>query len=216
MHQYKPVAQTLLVLSILNLVFASPVVLREVRDTGNDVVVVAEDVTTVSERRRGAFPPEGPGSASVNSLDPSSGSMSSSHLLATVGQMPVQDSTTETSTFAHPLSAAHGAAPVPDSTTEATTSAHPLSAANAPAPVPDSTTQASTSSHQPVPAQGSAAEGRPPSRYTAVTYDMLQKDKKFYEKTSVRRIAGLTLLGVTTIAVVLMSALHKDHNNKDP
>jgi hypothetical protein len=36
-------AQTLLVPSICNLVFAAPVVLREVRDTGNDV----------SERRRG-------------------------------------------------------------------------------------------------------------------------------------------------------------------
>jgi hypothetical protein len=49
MHQYKTVTQTLLVLSILNLVFAAPVVPREARDTGNDVVVVANDVTTVSE-----------------------------------------------------------------------------------------------------------------------------------------------------------------------
>ena len=213
MHQYKPIAQTLLVLSIFNLVFASSVVLREALDTGNDVVVVAGDVTTVSLRRRGTLPPEAPGSASVHSSDPSSGSTSSSHLLATDGQMPVQDWTTEkTPTIAHPLSAAHGAAPVPDSTTEASTSAHPLSAANTPAPVPDSITQASTSSHQPVPVHGSAAEGRPPSGYSVVTYDMLTKDKKFYEKTAVRRIAGLTLFGGAILALVLYSTLHKSKN----
>jgi len=200
MHQFKTTAQTLLVLSILNLVFASSVVIREALDIVNDVVVVAEDVTTVSERRRGALPPEGPESASVHSLDSPSGSTSSSHWLATDGQMPAHDLTTET----------HGAAPVPDSTTEATTSAHPLSAANTPAPVPDSTTQPSTSSHQPVPVQGSAAEGRPPSPYTAVTYDMLQKDKKFYQKSVVQGIASLTLLGGVIVGFALLSALPKD------
>jgi hypothetical protein len=49
MHQFKTIAQTLFVLSVLNFVFAAPAVPREAHDTRNNVV--AEDV---SERRRAA------------------------------------------------------------------------------------------------------------------------------------------------------------------
>ena len=60
MRQYKTIAQirVLLLLSILNVVFAAPVVPLEVRDTDNDVVAVAEDAIIVSETRRG-IPPDG-------------------------------------------------------------------------------------------------------------------------------------------------------------
>ena len=179
MHQYKTIAQTLLVLSVLNAVFAAPV-LQEVRDTGNDVGVVAEDVTTVSERRRG-IPPDGTppsqysspssdgspphdslpleGSAPLQGSAPSTWSTSSSHLSTADGQVPVQYSTTKASTSTHPLSAAEVPAPVPYSNTEASTSAHPLSAAEVPAPVPGSNTEASTSSHRPVPGNAGIDSG---------------------------------------------------------
>jgi len=49
MHQYKTITQILL---FLNLVIAAPVVVREIHDTGDDVVVVVEDVATASVRQR--------------------------------------------------------------------------------------------------------------------------------------------------------------------
>ena len=163
MHQYKTITQTLLVLSILNLVLAAPVV-REVRDTPRDAVVVADDVTTMSER-------------------PS-------------------DSTTEASTSmpAYSLSAANGPAvsdsntgaslqlvPVHDSITEASTPAHPLPAADGPAPVHDSTTAL---------------------HHTPVTLDMVTKTPKFYQKPTVQKVAGLTLIVGILATIVIYSALH--------
>ena len=115
MHQCKTIAQTLVVLSILNPVFAAAVVPREVRDTGNDVVVVTEDVTTVSERRRdtpgGTTPSQYSSSLSGGSRPhdslPSEGSAllqspaPSSHLWATEGPAPVHNSTAKGSTTKH-------------------------------------------------------------------------------------------------------------------
>jgi len=125
MHQYKTVAQTLLVLSILNFVYAGPVVPREVRDTGNDAVVIAGDVTTGSDRRRASTtplqysssssldgtPPQNSlpseGSATLKGPASSSGGAGpSSHVLATGGQVPVHDPTMVASTSTHPLPAA--------------------------------------------------------------------------------------------------------------
>ena len=52
MHQYKAVTQTLLMLSIFNLVFATPVV-REVYDAHDDVMpVVVRDAAAMSNERR--------------------------------------------------------------------------------------------------------------------------------------------------------------------
>jgi hypothetical protein len=56
MHQYKTIAQTLVFLFIFNLVIAAPAVVREIHDTGDDVVVVAEDVATVSVKQRDMEP----------------------------------------------------------------------------------------------------------------------------------------------------------------
>src|SRR6267154_462138 len=215
MHQYKTIAQTFLVLSILNVVFAAPVVPREVRETGNDVVVVAEDVTTVSERRRGAstspdgttpsqYSPSSNGSPPHDSLPlegstplqgsaPSSWSAPSSHLSPMDGQVPVQDSTTEASTSAHPLSAAGGPAPasVPVSNTEASTSSHHSSTMDGPVPVHDSTGEGSTSPH-----------------YTAVTLDMLNKVPPSRKVVAAKRIAGLTLLVGSVALIAFLSAWH--------
>jgi hypothetical protein len=100
---------------------------------------------------------------------------------------------TEASTSAHPLSAAGGPAsvPVPDSTTEASTSAHPLSAADGPAHVPDSITEAPTSpdTGRPVSLPDSTAQGSTTPHYTAITPDMLIKNKKWYEKPIAKEVA---------------------------
>jgi hypothetical protein len=215
MHRYKTIVQTLLVLSTLNLVYAVPVVPQEVRDTSNDVGVVAEDVITGSDRRRG-IPPGGTtgttssqysssfpdGSPPHDSLpldepallqgsEPASGPAPSSHLSATDGQVPVHESTTEASTFEieHPLSAAaHGQAPVPDSNTEA-----------------------STSSQRPVPVHDSTAEGSTTPHYTAITPDMLHRDP--HETSTARNIAGYTMVAGVVTAIVLLSVFYHNHNN---
>jgi len=124
MHHWqftKTIVQTLLVLSILNLVYAAPVVPREVRDTGYDVVVVAENVTTASDRRRGTQGATTPlqyssssssdgspslvqeslpleRSAPLQGSAPSSVSAPLSHLSDTDGQMPVHGLTARGST----------------------------------------------------------------------------------------------------------------------
>ena len=197
MHQYKTIVQTLLVLSILNLVHAVPVVPQEVRDTGNDVGVVAEDVTTESDRRRGiplggttgitpsqysSSLPDGSPSHDPLPLDESllqgsessSGPAPSSHLSGTDGQVPVHDSTTGASTFEveHPLSAA----------------------TDGPAPVHDSTAEGSTTPH-----------------YTAITHNMLHLDP--HQRSMARKIAGVTLFGGVVAALVVYSVFHKNHQN---
>jgi len=231
MHQYKTMAQTLLVLSILNLVFAAPVVPREVHDTGDDVVVVAEDVATGSDRRRGAqpvgttgtTPSQYPSSLSGGSpphdslpLDesaPFQGSASSSgpaplsHLSATGGQMPVLDSTTEASTSAHPLSAAWDL--LHQKTNRLNTEA-----SDGPAPAPTSNTEASTSSHRPVPVSASTAEGSTTPHYAQITPDMLHKDPT--KKLVAQKFAAFGLLvAVNAVAtgIALYSVLHSNHKN---
>jgi hypothetical protein len=215
MHQYKTITQTLLVLSILNLVFAAPVVRREARDTGNDVVVVANDVTTVSERRGdatdGTTPlenssplsdaPSPHGSLPLGEPALLQGSASSSepaplsHVSAMDGQMVRVDSTS-----AHPLSTAEGPAPTPVPITEASTSSDPLSSTAGPAPVPDSTAEGSTTPH-----------------YTAVTYDMLDRDppippseKMLMMKKVIKRVAAVTFAGgvAATSLYLIISGWH--------
>jgi hypothetical protein len=213
MHQYKTVTQTLLVISILNLVFAAPVVRREARDTGNDVVVVANDVTTVSERRRdttdGTTPLEnsppltdGPSPHGSLPLDESAllrGSASSSepaplsHVSGTDGQMVRVDSTS-----AHPLSTVDGPAAAPVPNTEASTSSHPLSTSAEPAPVPDSTAEESTTPH-----------------YTQVTYDMLNRDPPSNTLSTTRKVVGMTLISGDLIGALVLFALMHHKNNDD-
>jgi hypothetical protein len=223
MHQYKTIVQTFLVLSILNLVYAAPVVPQEVRDTGYDVVVAAaEDVTTGSDRRRGTPPggttgttpsqyssslPDGSpphdslpldGSAPLQGPEPSSGAAPSSHLSAE----PVS---------VHPLSA-DWPVPVPDSNTEASTSAHPLSP-DWPVPMPDSNTEASTSSLRPVPAEDSTAEGSTNSHYTAITPDMLHRDPN--KVSTGRQIAGIALVFGIPAALVLFATFYHNHHSSN-
>ena len=135
MHQTKSIAQILLVLSILSLVATVPVESQEVRETGKDVVVAAEDVTTASKRRRrgelsgttpSQFPQSSPDgssthvslpldeSALLQSSTPSSSLAPSSYYFSATERVP---------TSTHPLSGAGG--PAPD--WGASTSAHPLS-----------------------------------------------------------------------------------------
>ena len=210
MHQYKTFAQTLLLLSILNVVFAAPVLPSEVRDTGNDVVTVAENATTVSERRRG-LPPDGTAppqdSSPLSDRPPSHDSLPSEEPAGLQGSVPSSGS---------PLShffAADRQAPVHDSTMEASTSAHPLSAADEPAPAPVSNTEASTSSPRPVPVHDSTAEGSTAPHYTAITPDMLYKDPNHISVA--RKIAGFTLLGSIVTGIVLLSALQGNHHHNN-
>ena len=65
-----------------------------------------------------------------------------------------------------------------------------------PTPVPDSTAEGSTTKH-----------------YTAITLDMVGKDKKFYQKATVQKIAGLTLIAGVSVGIAIYQALHK--NDKD-
>ena len=122
MHQYKIIAQTLLVLSILNLVLAAPVP----RDTIPGGTTPSQDPSPSSD---GSPPLNLEGSA------PSRGSPSSSHLSATDG-VPVYDSTTS----ARPLSAAAGPAPESYSITPASKSPYYSSATDRKPPAPESIT----------------------------------------------------------------------------
>jgi hypothetical protein len=210
MHQYKTITQILLVLSILNSVFAAPTVPREARDTGNDVVVVADDVTAVSGRRRGETsssqhpPPVSDGSPLHGSLplyDSASfqGSGSSSKpaplspVSATDGEILRVDATDT-----HPLSTADGHATVPISNTEESTPFHPSSSTASPAPVHDST-----------------AAGPKTSQYTVVTYDMLDKDPPSKEVVATKKYLGLALFAGAVGGVALLSLLHNKHNKDD-
>jgi hypothetical protein len=186
MHQYKRIAQTLLVLSILNLAFASPVVPQEVRDIGHDAVVVAEDVTNVSDRRRGTEPG---GTTGTSQYPPS---LSEEYLSA--GWNKLYQKTNKLNTEA-----------------STSTSAHPLSAAGGPPPppVPDSNAVASSSSHRPVPA--STAEGSTTPHYDQITPDMALKDPR--RKILVKKIAGVGLMAAVVTGIVLMSALNGGHRN---
>src|SRR6266849_741521 len=69
MHQYKTVAQILLILSIFNLVLAAPVV-REIYDAHNHMVVpvAVRNVAAISKYRRGSTS----GSATADSSPPPS------------------------------------------------------------------------------------------------------------------------------------------------
>jgi hypothetical protein len=233
MHQYKTIAQTILVLSVLNLVSAAPVAPREARDTDNDVVVAAGDVTTVSKRRRDGDTPPGGTTPSQYSSSSSSGETSphgsspleespllqgsapSSHLWATDGQVPVpvHDSITQESTrmpaSTHPLSLAAadgGPAPAPVSNTEESTSSHHSSesATDRPVPVPASVPD-------------STAEGSTTPHYSPVTLDMLSNDppsNNFFNAETAKKAAGLTLMTGVAAAVVFF-AVWQNRNGDD-
>src|SRR6266849_10580612 len=186
MHQYKTIAQTLLALSALNLVFAAPVLPWDLYDTDDDVI--ADDAKTVTTPLQYPSPlsPPGPGgspphdslpldqsallpdsarssdvapSSDASDVAPPSDAEPPSHLSMKSKQVlvPLHDWTMEPSTSSHPLSLADGIATVPDSVTGASTSSHPPSAADGPASVHGPTAVGSTTTTQ----------------YTAVTYDMV-------------------------------------------
>ena len=238
MHHYKTIAQILLALSIINLVFCGSCSTtggtRHRQRSGcgsggcdNCVRKTARDAppggTTPSQYSSSSSLDGSPshdslpleGSAPLQGSAPLSGSAPSSHLSATDGQVPVPDSTTEASASAHPLSAADVPAPVPDSITETgretSISAHPLSTADG--PVPDSNTEASTSSLRPAHVQDSTAEGSTNSRYTAITPNMLHQDPD--EISMGRKIAGFALIAAIPTAFVLFSVLYHNHHNNN-
>ena len=196
MHQYKTITQTLFLLSILNLVFAAPLVPREVHDRLNDVV--AEDVSGGSESRRELQPA---GSSETTppgfpSSPPSDGFQHTPQSSA-IEKATLLDPTMETSTSAQPLSesAVDRPAPVHDSNTGTSTSSHPSLATDRPASVSDSRAGGSTT-----------------TPYTTVTHDMLDKTPKFYQNPVVKKIAGLTFFTSIIAAYVTFVALngHKD------
>lgn len=109
MHQYKTITQTLFVLSILNFVFAAPVVTREARDIVGNAMVVADDVTTMSKWRRATAAPSDSTTGASKSMP--------AHSFSAADAPAMPDSNTEAPVPAHPLPAADGSAPVHDSTT---------------------------------------------------------------------------------------------------
>ena len=202
MHQYKTIAQTLLLLSILNVVFAAPVVPLEVRDTDNDVVAVAEDATTVPETRRGLAP---------DGITPTLYPWTLPDGSPPHDSLPLEEPALSQGSAPSGGSPSDVQAPVHDPTMEASTSTHPLSAAGEPAPVPVPNTEASTSSSRPVPVHDSTAEGSTTPHYTAITPNMLYKDPQHISTT--RKIAGFALIASVVTAIVLMSALQGNHHN---
>ena len=189
MHQYKTFAQTLFILSIiLNLVSAAPVVPREVHETLKDVK--AEDAAGVPGRRRMISPDRGGTAPSQYPSSPPPDGSPTPHLSA-MDEVPLRDPTTETSTSAHPLSAADEPGPVPDSNTGVSTSSHPSLAIDRPVSVP-----------------GSTAEGSATTHYAQITHDMLDPEPNFkwYQKPIVKKIAGITLLTVVIGGVLAFSA----------
>ena len=136
MHQYKTIAQTLLVLSILNLVFAAPIP----RDTLLGGSAPSQDPSPSSD----GSPPHN--SLPLEGSAPSSGSSPLSDLPATDAELPVYDSTIEAPTSARPLSAAGGPTPESYSITPGSNSPSYSSATDREPPVLDSIVDASTSS----------------------------------------------------------------------
>ena len=211
MHLHKKIAQTLLVLSILNLVFATPIVRR---GTPTDGATPSQSPSPSS----GGSPPHDllllEGSAPLQDSAPSSGSSPSFHLSdsETDGPAPVHDSTMEASTSIHSLSAADGPTPESDPITEASTFTHPLSAADgATVPESDPIAEASTSSHHssatdaPVPVHDSTAEGSTTEPYTAEMHNRLSMQERLtsygLSMPRLKKYAKVTG-GVATIAVL--------------
>ena len=254
MHQYKTIAQTLLTLSALNLVFAAPVAPRDVHDTGDDATVLERRGVTTPPQYPSPLSPPGPDESpphdslpldqsallqdSARSSDvapssdaaplsdgsdvtPPSDAAPPSHLSANGKQVlvPVHDWSMEPSTSSHPLSATNGQVPVHDSTAETSTSTHPLSLADEIVPVPDSVTGASTSSHppseagRPASAHGPTAVGSTTTQYTAVTYDMVSKGPKFYQKPMVKKLAGPAFMTAFIGGLVIMGVLRAKHKD---
>ena len=198
MHQYKTIVQTLLVLSTLNFVFAAPAVPREARDTGNDVVVVAEDVTAVSERRRGT-PPGGTTPSALSQ-----------------GSVPSSDSSATGEPVPYPIT----------ETGRETVSAHPLSGVDAPAPAPGTILEASTTdTGRPVPVSvhdSTAPEGSttPHSSYTPVTLDMLGQEpqppsrfKKHLTMKNLKKVGGPTLVAGVIAATLFWAWLNRTNDD---
>lgn len=204
MHQYKTLAQTLFVLSVLNSVFAAPAVSQDVHDGRNDVE--SEDVIGLSETRRGL-----PGAAPGTPPDVPPGGATLGHYLSStlpdgspmpnlseMDDVPLRDPATPSSAPVHPPSAADGGtAHVLGSNTGASTSSGPSPATN-----------------RPVSGPGSTAEGSTTAGYTQVTHDMLTKDPKFYQKPLVKKVAGFGLMTAFVASLVLFEALN-NRNNKD-
>src|SRR5216684_1385833 len=193
MHHYKTFAQTLLFLSIFNLAFAAPVAVREINDTGDDVVV-AEGVATASVRRRGTEPGE--------TAPPQYSSSSSS---SPDGSPPHNSLPQEGSTSLQGLSPSGGSAPSPH-----------LSTTDGPVPAHDSTMEASTSSQHvsategPVPLHDPTAEGPITTHYTPVTHDMLDKGPESATRKNIKTAGGVLLLTTVVAGIVLLEALHKN------
>jgi hypothetical protein len=218
MLYYKTIAQTLFVLSVLKFVFAAPVVPQEAHDARNNVV--AEDVTGVSERRRGVppgVPPDGatPGPHLSSTLPDGPPTPN----LSEKDDVPLRDPTIESSTAVHPLSEEEDV-PLRDPTTESSTAAHPLSAANEITPASDLNSGASTpsASESPTnrPVSGPAtAEGSTTTHYTPVTHGMLSKDPKPYQTPLVKKIAGFGIIFTVAAGIALYSVLHNKHNKDE-
>jgi hypothetical protein len=193
MHQYKTITQTLFLLSILNLVFAAPLVPREVHDTPNDVV--AEDGSGGSERRRELQPAGSSETPPQYPSDPQPDGLQHTPQSSAIEKATLLDPTMETSTSAQPSSE---------------------SAVDRPAPVPDSNTGASTSSHsslatdRPASVSDSRAGGSTTTSYTTVSHDMVDKKPKFYQKPLVRGVAVIATLVAAYVAFVELSGKHKD------
>ena len=223
MHQYRTIAQTLFVLSVLNnLVFAAPVVVpqdaHDTVDTGDNVIV--DDVATVLERGAETELTQYPSSSPPPPPGPDG---SPSH-----GSSPLDKSAlAPSSVAARPpdLSAyielyrkkmiAEGKAPMQDSTTVASkSSARPLSMAGGPAPVPGSNTGPSTSSRPgPSSATGVPDWGSKNSPYDPVTLDMVEKDKKFYQTLTAKRLGGAAFFATVITGFVLLSTLQGKHKD---
>ena len=190
MHQYKTIAQTFFVLSILNLVFAAPVVPREAYGTLTDVG--AEDVT----KTRREMPEPGGTTPSQNpSLPPLDGSPTTP--LPAVGEAPSRSPTTEPSTSAHPLSTAGEPGLGPG----VSTSSRPSESFATDRPVF-------------VPA-GSTAGGSTTMTYAQITHDMVSKDPKWYQKPAVKKTAGFALMAAIFASFVAFSALNGKHHKDD-
>jgi hypothetical protein len=198
MHQYKTVAQILLILSIFNLVFAAPVV-REKYDAHDDMVapVVVRNVAAISkERRQSGSDEPTPSHSSPPPPDGSTPSHSSSP--SPDGPTPLQGSSLSDGPALAPLHESPlppgGAAALAVSTPPGGTASSPVVPVSDP-PVPVHST--STTQH-----------------YTAVTHDMLTADR-LSPQAEMKRYKALTkavVVGGTIIVITGSLLWHNRHN----
>ena len=219
MHQYKTVAQILLILSIFNLVLTAPVV-REIHNTPGEVAVpvVVKDVTVVSKERRQST--DGPSSS--HSSPPPDESTPSPPPPPPDGSMLLHSS----AQFSDGPTPSNSPPPLPDGSIPSHSSPQfpdESTLPHSPPPLSDVSTPSQSSlplqdgsmpSHSLPPGTGMATLPLVPATFQPHLAEPVPPDPMMEEAETYTRkvIAGGAIMGIT--AILVMAYRHHNHHHR--